>query len=250
MATFRGYADQRHVTVLALRDERHRNREVSAELHALADTASAVSHLLISAGLKPEEERQRQNSAQEEEELLGSDDNGWGRPTRNAGSSSTSSSRHGDVRAAQDTYASDDARGGGEGGGAQAARQASSVSDTAGGGAAASAASEDQLQAAQERMCVEAIRRALAEARIELERRGRVVEEEREARRAVEGRVAVSDRAVLVAEERAAAAEVAAAKCKGRVSVLESNVDYLKRQQRSLRWEPEPFCFVVLRFAM
>lgn len=43
VTTFRGYADQRHVTVLALRDERQRNRELVAELASLGDVASILS---------------------------------------------------------------------------------------------------------------------------------------------------------------------------------------------------------------
>lgn len=231
MVTFRGYADQRHVTVLALRDERQRNREVSTELHALADTSSAVSHL-ISAGLETEE-RQQRNDAQEEP--LGRS-RGWG-PGGPALVPSTPAYRYShrnENRAPQDTTIPDDAPG------APAALRLSDGVAAAGGGAAMSTASEDQLQVAQERLCLESIRKALADARIELERRGKAMEEEREARKAAEGRVADADKAVLVAGERAVAAGVAAGRFKGRVSVLERNVDYLMSQQRGLRWDHLP----------
>lgn len=50
METFRGYADQRHVTVLVLRDERQRNRDLIMELHALRDEAEALSQYIKASG--------------------------------------------------------------------------------------------------------------------------------------------------------------------------------------------------------
>ena len=86
-----------------------------------------------------------------------------------------------------------------------------------------------------EQASLEAIRKALADAAKELSRRRAAFEVERDARVAVQSRVKEADRLTRAAELRAEASEAAAAKVRGRVSVLERNVEYLQDEQRALR---------------
>lgn len=246
VATFRGYADQRHVTVLALRDERHRNREVAAELAALGDTASALSHL-ISESVKSDNEQHR---------------------TPNCGGGGGG----GGVGEREDTYCTQQqqqqqfaeglAEAGAGAAGAYSSRPSRSVVDgdafgllTASAPAPAPApASRDgdsdsggsgggdddddrhqRRQRAEERASFEAVRRALAEARAELGRKGQALLRETERRHAVERRLARAEGLASSAGERAASAEAATARASGRVSVLERNVEYLQTQQGALR---------------
>lgn len=228
VATFRGYADQRHVTVLALRDERHRSREVAAELAALGDTASALSHL-IAEGLKGSDGKQVGGGEEQEEEegaraLLAAGELPPSTAWRSSGGS-------GDLDAARSRSPS-------------APQDDSSLSSTAvsrdSGGSSGGDGGlhrQEQLteQGADERLSFEAVRRALAEARAELGRRGRALEREAGRRREVEGEARRAEGLVRAAEERAVSAEAATARASGRVSVLERTVDYLQTQQRALR---------------
>ena len=263
VATFRGYADQRHVTVLALRDERQRNREIAAELSSHADAASAVSHM-VTAG-----RRARRRSGSDKHDDEGSDDEeddacrltgssiqlegisreeslatdapvaaaaaaaaealaragtagalSGGTPSSPRGATVTAAERLAGAAASQKLSSSESARDcdeRGEGGKNAVAAEA------AGGGGEG------------ERASLETIRKALADAANELSRRGAAFEVERDARVAVQSRVKEADRLTRAAELRAEASEAAAAKVRGRVSVLERNVEYLQGQQRALR---------------
>lgn len=263
MATFRGYADQRHVTVLALRDERQRNREIAAELSSHADAASAVSHM-VSAGRRARRrsgniEHDDEGIDEEEEDdacrltsstplegfsggqslaadipvapaaaaaeavaLTGRGDAlSGGKPSSPRGATVTAAERLAGVTASQKSPSSASASEREEHG--VSAKNAVAVEAAAGGGGEGEQAS------------LEAIGKALAEAAKELSRRGAAFEVERDARVAVQTRVKEADRLTRAAELRAEASEAAAAKVRGRVSVLERNVEYLQGQQRVLR---------------
>ncbi|CAN0203679.1 unnamed protein product, partial [Ectocarpus sp. 8 AP-2014] len=227
VATFRGYADQRHVTVLALRDERHRSREVAAELAALGDTASALSHL-IAEGLKGGDGKQCGGGGEEEEEeegahaLAAAGESPPSMAWRSSGSGDLDIARSRSPSAPRDELSTAVSRdsGGGSGGDGGRPRQ-------------------EQLteQGADERLSLEAARRALAEARAELGRRGRALEREADRRREVEGEARRAEGLVRAAEERAVGAEAATARASGRVSVLDRNVEYQQTQLRALRAE-------------
>lgn len=229
VATFRGYADQRHVTVLALRDERHRNREVAAELAALADTASALSHL-ISQSVKDDHQQQQQGGVAviQDEDAAGSVLTGA--PELSPSPSPTSRS----VDEGFDFCAQ----------APQAAAAAAAAQPHEPPPAAPARGGDDHYQQhqqepsgqiAEERLSFEAVRRALAEARAELGRKGRALLQETGRRRAVEGRVLHAEGLARAAGKRAEAAEAATVRASGRVSVLERNVEYLQTQQRALR---------------
>lgn len=98
-------------------------------------------------------------------------------------------------------------------------------------------------QIAEERLSFEAVRRALAEARAELGRKGCALRQETDRRRAVEGRVRQAEELARAAGKRAEAADAATARANGRVSVLERNVEYLQTQQRALRYVYLQYCF-------
>lgn len=231
VATFRGYADQRHVTVLALRDERHRNREVAAELAALADTASALSHL-ISQSVKDgqQQEQQQQRGLAVVEEVDAAQHQHHRAAWVDAAAEEDLSTRSKTAREDDFDYArppppppppsQPDA---------YAQQQQPAVVDYH------HHNQELSEQIAEERLSFEAVRRALAEARAELGRKGRALRQETDRRQAVEGRVQRAEGAARAAEKRAEAAEAATARANGRVSVLERNVEYLQTQQRALR---------------
>ncbi|CBN79117.1 conserved unknown protein [Ectocarpus siliculosus] len=229
VATFRGYADQRHVTVLALRDERHRSREVAAELAALGDTASALSHL-IAEGLKGGDGKQSGGGGGEEEEeegahaLAAAGESPPSMAWRSSGSGDLDTARSRSPSAPRDelsTAVSRDSGGGGGGGGDGGRPRQEQLTE----------------QGADERLSLEAVRRALGEARAELGRRGRALEREADRRREVEGEARLAERLVRAAEERAVGAEAATARASGRVSVLDRSMEYLKTQLRALRAE-------------
>ncbi|CAN0430156.1 unnamed protein product [Ectocarpus sp. 12 AP-2014] len=224
VATFRGYADQRHVTVLALRDERHRSREVAAELAALGDTASALSHL-IAEGLKGGDGKQGGGGGAEEEEgahaLAAAGELPPSMTWRSSGSWDLDTARLRSPSAPQDESSTAVSR------------------DSGGGGGDGGRPRQEQLteQGADERLSFEAVRRALVEARAELGRRGRALEREADMRRKVEGEARRAEGLVRAAEERAVGAEAVTARVSGRVSVLERSVEYLQTQLRALRAE-------------
>ncbi|CAN0053615.1 unnamed protein product, partial [Hapterophycus canaliculatus] len=251
VATFRGYADQRHVTVLALRDERERSREVAAELATLGDTASALSHL-ISDSLKGDRRRGQ----------------GQGAAAAGAGAGAGGMAAFGEAGGVAGEHGFDaaaEARGEGtssstlpsEATTAAVAAEAAErprPSEAAAAGAARDGGGGDNdddddkqvnkndhkelsQQVAEERASLAAVRTALAEARAEILRRGRALQEETERRRAVEGTVQRAQGLAREAEERAEAAEETTARWSGRVSVLERNVQYLQTQQHTLRAE-------------
>lgn len=218
MATFRGYADQRHVTVLALRDERHRNQEVAAELAEVADTASALSHF-ISQSLKDDQHHQHQRRGREgataaEEDFCAG---------QRVGSPEASPSLPGGDEDRFDPAQS------------PAAVGHESAAHTDGRQQLQQQQEELAAHIADERMSFEAVRRALADARAELGRKARALQREIGRRQAAEGRVLQAEVQARAAGKRAHAAEAAAARANGRVSVLERNVEYLKTQQRALR---------------
>lgn len=234
VATFRGYADQRHVTVLALRDERHRNGEVAAELAALADTASALSHL-ISQSVKDDQQQQKQEpggTALAEEahdaqrqpwqlqqrfaELIDAPEVSPSLPSREA--------RETDFDWAPRAAALQSHE-----------RRPPPPAATARAGDGDRHSQELCEQRAEERLSFEAVRRALAEARSELGRKSRALRQETGRRRAAEGRVRHAEGLARAAGNRAEAAEAATARANGRVNVLERNVEYLQAQQRALR---------------
>lgn len=237
VATFRGYADQRHVTVLALRDERQRNREAATELAVLADTASSISQL-ISTELKDERERAR---ALHRVRQRGHEDEGKALSKRHSVTAFSRCNRDdvpGTVVSLQDGEADEC--------GSSAFSNGRSVSTPMlpasasprrmiGGQQQDQDQPDDIFERAQDRVNLASIRKALAAARAELDRRSEIIKEEQQARIAVERRVEGVERAVKEAEERATAAEGGAARSRGRVSVLERNVEYLQSQQRGLR---------------
>ncbi|CAB1114639.1 unnamed protein product [Ectocarpus sp. CCAP 1310/34] len=222
VATFRGYAEQRHVTVLALRDERHRSREVAAELAALGDTASALSHL-IAEGLKGGDGKQGDGEEEEEgaHELAAAGELPPSMAWRSSGSWDLDTARLRSPSAPQDESSTSVSR------------------DSGGGGGDGGRPRQEQLteQGADEWLSFEAIRRALAEARAELGRRERALEREADRRREVEEEARRAEGLVRAAEERAVGAEAVTARVSGRVSVLERSVEYLQTQLRALRAE-------------
>lgn len=227
VATFRGYADQRHVTVLALRDERQRCREVAAEVSDLANVASTISALISQY-----RERERRDSSSRTEEGA-SPAQAEACVNINSGYAVTATATYPDaVAAAAATVSLDTATEGCVTAGTGAA-SALPPPATAAGADEEERSREGEL--AEERRALETIRSALMGARAELERRGWALEEERAARRAVEGRVEDAEKAVLDARETASRAEATAGRARGRVSVLERNVEFLRGQQRGLR---------------
>lgn len=296
MATFRGYADQRHVAVLALRDERQRNREVATDLRTLGESASGIS-VLISAGLKHQDQGRSSSSSSSGARPADCDSSAsdsrdgvaaTGRgaildtagdagllvppPCRsNFSAAAAASCASGSLRnipggrtinnidttaAAEEEETAEELR---VAAGTQAAAvreeappvllpQAAENGDACSSSAAVVNRNHDAPSAeeggahrdlfsevAEERRSIEAIRGALADARAELDRRAEALKVERDAKRLVEGRVRDAEGVARAAEERAAAAEAAGTRWKGRVSVLERNVDYLQSQQRGLR---------------
>lgn len=260
VATFRGYADQRHVTVLALRDERQRNREIAAELSTQADAASAVSHM-ITAGRRARRQLgdtivdndDRQNNHQEDDDARRLSDSSV--PAEDlAGQTIPAEAAVTGIPQPPVAVAEVAARkGAGEAlpdvGTPGSPRATITVAEKLEGPASVSqklpsSASarerEEQMEAVaggggREQASLETIRKALAEAAAELSRRGAAFQVERDARVAVQSRVGEADRLTRAAELRAEASEAATVKVRGRVSVLERNVEYLQGQQRALR---------------
>lgn len=224
MATFRGYADQRHVTVLALRDERQRSREVAAELATLGDTASALSHLIAESLKGDHQQRQGTGDA-------GAADDGM--------ATAFVAGEHGLDYSAEEPQQGQDSstlavvQAGKRPRPSETARNDDEHNDD--GQISHSDHKELSQQVAEERASLEAVGRALVEARAEIVRRGAALQQETERRRAVEGTVQGAEARARSAEERASKAEAAEARARGRVSVLESNVDYLQTQLRTLR---------------
>eukprot|EP00903_Cladosiphon_okamuranus_P006355 g6225.t1 len=223
VATFRGYADQRHVTVLALRDERHRSREIAAELATLADTASALSDL-ISQSVKEDQQHQNQDQLQQqrEQQQQGCMAAAEEADAAQQPASPASGSRNSDFDFAQRPPPPPPAAA------AAAARDADDHQNQN---------QELPEQIAGERLSFEAIGTALAEARAELGRKGRALRQETDRRREVEARIRRAEELARAAEKRAETAEAATARANGRVSVLERSVEYLQQQQRALRAE-------------
>lgn len=271
MATFRGYADQRHVTVLALRDERQRNREIAAELSSHAQAASAVSHM-VTAGRRARRLTGNNNHDSDDDDNHDEEEDGARRLLTNnraplEGSlGRRSSAGLGDaapitppaaaaVAEAVSRTRTGDALPGGKKASSPRGATVTVPEQLGEGGAAGSQRSatarerEEHLKEAKttteavagggagdgEQASLEAIRKALAEAAEELSRRRAAFEVEREARVAVQLRVKEADRLTRAAELRAEASEGNAERVRGRVSVLERNVDYLQGQQRALR---------------
>lgn len=228
VATFRGYADQRHVTVLALRDERHRNREVAAELAALGDTASALSHL-ISESVKGEQQRTQRGDGVVS--VVDAQGDAADRTQQQQQQQLVEASA--EVQAA--SSASQVSMGSVDDDGFDLLAAPASASRNDGGGDDDDDGHHEGRQRAEERVSFEAVRRVLAEARAELCRKERALVRETERRQAVERRLARAEGLALTAGERATSAEAATARASGRVSVLERNVEYLQTQQRALR---------------
>lgn len=230
VATFRGYADQRHVTVLALRNERHRNRELVSELAHLGDLASELS-----AHLEQMKKATVASDVDGDEGLASRDlaDGSASPSIPSPGTPATASATlvvtaQGDAATARDSSDRD----GGDPAGASSGSQDSQASVPGGPGNVRN--SEDSSRENEEASIL-SIRQALDDARKELGRLGTVMREEVEARNIVEGKVRAARVAARAAEERATGAEVSAARARGRVSVLERNVEYLQRQQEVLR---------------
>lgn len=226
VATFRGYADQRHVTVLALRDERQRCREVASEVSDLANVASTISTLISQYRGREKRDsslRFEEGASHSQAEAL---------VNTKSGSAVISTASYPDAVAttASATVSHDTIRKG-----CVTAGTGTACSLTPAAGADEEERSREG-ELAEERRALETIRSALIEARAELERRGRALEEERAERRAVEGLVENAEKGVLDAREMASKAEAAAGKARGRVSVLERNVEFLRGQQRGLRY--------------
>lgn len=240
VATFRGYADQRHVTVLALRDERHRNREVAAELAALGDTASALSHLISESvkadnaqhrvqhcvggggggGVSVVDVREDAHRTHQQPHLAGGFAEAGAASASGTGRSVVDNASFGVLTAPAPALRDGDSDGNGNGSGGD-----DDDDDDR----------HQRRQRAEERVSFEAVRRALAEARAELGRKGRALVQETERRQAVERRLARAEGLASSAGERAASAEAATARASGRVSVLERNVEYLQARQGALR---------------
>lgn len=225
MATFRGYADQRHVTVLALRDERQRCREVASDVSDLANVASTISALIS----QYREREKRDSNARTEEGASSSQAEACVNTKPGCAVISTSF-----PDAVATTVAATVSPGTTSKGCVTAGTGAASSLPSPAGADEEERSREGEL--AEERRALETIRSALMEARAELERRGRALEEERAARRAVEGLVEDAEKAVMDARETASKAEAAAGRARGRVSVLERNVEFMRGQQRGLRY--------------
>lgn len=257
VATFRGYADQRHVTVLALRDERQRSREIVSELVTLGDTAAAISHLVSTGVYTHEQKHQRQQQPQHQQHPRCE--------SRPAGGDAAASSSLGSTNSKK-TSGSSLFSGHGVGAGqAQRTFVASATSSemlmaspsgtlsasghgeritkiSPGAGTPAAQHNNNIYQGPEEEVpegekhSLKAIRKALSDALAELDRRGEALKAERGAKSEVEGRIREAENVARAAEERGLAAEANVGKLKGRISVLERNVEYLQSQERGLRY--------------
>lgn len=279
MAMFRGYADQRHVTVLALRDERQRNRDLCSEIHALGETACALSHHIKGNCKDVDYSDNEGASPRSAETTLARGDAYEAQDLGARGTRLLSQTHTARVGATDDrdtsfltllstpdsvpmTLASATASFGGS---LAAAAMVGGVRDgfenkthcdetetvsTAAScskgdnehGTLSTTSHEDNSETAagstseqEEVASLEALRQALADARAELDRRGNQLRQEEKARRAVERRAQQAEDAAQAAGERARVSEAVTARARGRVSVLERNVEYLQWQQQRLR---------------
>lgn len=241
VATFRGYADQRHVTVLALRDERHRSRELVSELATLAHVASTLSNEIEkcrkadSVTLVMAENDSVDGSTTGSGNLAAGDESGPLQALSSLATPATAASTQ-EVTARLCMTSGKQAA---VGNACQSpGRQNEDTSAPASSPPEASTAAPSAVGAensGDEIRAFEAIRKVLTEAQTELDRLGTKLQEEKKARNSAESQIKGAHDAALVAEERAARAEGMAAKARGRVSVLERNVEYLQHQQDGLR---------------
>lgn len=262
------------MTVLALRDERQRNRDMLANIHSLGDTAVALSQYIEDSirnnrkeevlrsqeSLRPDEGLAAQESDQEDRTLgtvkgRGTEEEGDVLPfslphLQDAASSTFPSSGCGYAKMGYDcddsmTVSTASIS---EAGGSHHGPSTNSMPHKNSDGAARTPSSATETcssdQQENETASFKAMQIALAQARAELDHRGAAFRREEEARRAVEARVKAAEDAARAGETRARAAEAIAAKASGRVSVLERNVDYLQTQQQRLRRVIPSLCAV------
>lgn len=221
--------------MLALRDERHRSRELSLELAALGDMASALSGYIgeVKSRYFPWEDAtncaantgSRGKTDWVESPATSSPD---ALPTACVTRAATV--RPNGATAEQATTFP------GEPNTRPSALPPSEAPETSTVTTADSELNSDEPTRERERRSLEAMRRALAEARREIDFMGMKLLEAHEAQKLAEIKLGAVQNAARVAEQRSAVAEEAASKARGRTEVLERNVEYLQWQQDGLRW--------------
>lgn len=225
--------------MLALRDERHRSRELSSELAALRDMASAVSGYIGEVKNRYFPWEGATNCAAS---------TGSHGKTDSVESPATSSpdalptvyvTRAATVRPNGAT-AEQATTFPGEPNAGPSALPTSETPETSTVTTTDSELNLDESTRERERRSLEAIRQALAEARREIDFMGMKLLEAHEAKKVSESKLAAVQNAARAAEQRSAAAEEAASKARGRTEVLERNVEYLQWQQDGLRWVEGP----------